>query len=385
MKLNDAVTASVVESNLFSTINEDGEGPRWQFSYNGKRVTDPNPDVLLLGVYRHPSTGNNLVGGINLNYITPEQREKLAYALPQIMGAKNLRERYWTGRSLLPDIFNTYYRTYNPRFILGVKKDVMYPKYGYLKSTQQWLKKKLGGIFKSKEQRAQDLEPKYPEDLQSMSDRLDEVVAQLSQRPEVDTPEVRAAMQAAKDFKRRKTLRDIERQEDEPLTTAQRDLDRARREPGVQPPEEHETDGIEIPPEEPRRPRRRPPAPKPPRRLEVPREPEEELPIEPPIKPRPKRPIGRAEPPIEPTEPRQPIKRRPPIEPETKRRPIGRKPIDVPEEPEARKPKRPIGRPKPLEPPVVDNEIDPDIDLKESIIYYSPIAGRYIIERFDLY
>ena len=383
MRLNDAATASVVESNLFA-INEEGEGPRWKFRYNGKRVTDPNPDVLLLGVYRHPSTGNNLVGGINLNYITPEQREKLAYALPEIMGAKNLRERYWTGRSLLPDIFNKYYRTYNPRFVHGVKKDVMYPKYGYLKSTQQWLKSKLGGLFKSKGQREQDLEPKYPEDLQAMTDKLDQVVMQLAQRPDTDTPEIRTAMQAAKDFKRRKTMRDIERQEDEPLMTAQRDLDRARREPGMQPPEEHEADDIEIPPEEPRRPLRRPPALRPPRRPKTRREPEEELPIEPPMEPRPKRPIGRAEPPIEPTEPRRPIKRRPPIEPETKRRPIGRKPIDVPEEPEARKPKRPIGRPKPLEPPVVDNEIDPDIDLKESIIYYSPIAGRYIIERFDL-
>lgn len=406
MKLNDAVTASITESNLF---NEEGEGPRWRFNYNGKRVTDFNPDILLLGAYKHPSTGNNLVGGINLNYISPEQREKLAYALPQIMDAKNLRERYWTGRSLLPDVFSKYYRTYNPKYIRGVKKDVMYPKYGYLKSAQNWMKKKVGSIFKSKEQRAKELEPEYPEDLEAMSDKLDQVVSQLSQDPETDTPEIKAAMRAAQDFRRRKSLRDIEKQEDEPLNIARRDLETARREPGMQPPEEYENSEVgagmfpkrprrELVPKRMRRRPEQPPAKEPPRRLREPREPEEELPMGPPedvLRPRErKRPIGRPEEPIERPEPRK----RPPIprEPEP-RRPIGRvrpeEPIDKPKMPKrpigrakpedlpVEKPRRPIGRQKP---PAVDNEIDPDIDLKEAIVYYSPVAGHYIIEHFDI-
>ena len=92
MKLSDAVQLEVSEARYLCEVFvlEDEEGPRWKFGYNGKRVTDPAPDILLLGAYRHPSTGNNLVGGVNLNYITPEQRDQIARALPEIMRPNNL-------------------------------------------------------------------------------------------------------------------------------------------------------------------------------------------------------------------------------------------------------------------------------------------------------
>ena len=77
MKLADAVECSLEESRFtFQTpILEDEEGPRWMFNYDGFK-NDPTPDILLLGAYRHPNTGNNLVGGVNLHYVSDEQRDR---------------------------------------------------------------------------------------------------------------------------------------------------------------------------------------------------------------------------------------------------------------------------------------------------------------------
>lgn len=303
MKLADAVDLDVSEARYLcqTTILEDEEGPRWRFNYANWHQ-DPAPDILLLGAYRHPRTGNNLVGGINLNYISPEQRDKVARALPEIMKSGNLKSRYWAGRRLVPDVFENFYRTYNSSFIRGVQKDVMYPKYGYLKTAKKWLQKKLGGIFKSKAQRKQEAEPKYPQDLQSMQDRLDQAVMQLAQEPPIeeppDSPEMRAARQNFQDFQRQRTMQDIERQEDEPFLAAQQDLDQAYAEPGEQPAETYETQEVQQ---------------------------------------------GES-----PDEIRQ----------------------ELDSEAEARQ--RELADP--------NNEVNPDADLEESIAYFSPVAGHYIIE-----
>ena len=246
MKLSDAVQLEVSEARYLCEVFvlEDEEGPRWKFGYNGKRVTDPAPDILLLGAYRHPSTGNNLVGGVNLNYITPEQRDQIARALPEIMRPNNLKGRYHAGKRLVPDVFSNYYRTYNSDFIRGVQKDVMYPKYGYMKTAQKWLKKKLGRVFKSKAKLEKEAEPKYPDDLRSMQDRLDQAVIQLATAPPPqeppDSPEMQSARRAFQDFQRRKTMQDIERIEDEPMMVAQQDLEQAYAQPGEQPAETNE-------------------------------------------------------------------------------------------------------------------------------------------------
>ena len=251
MKLSDATQLDVSEARYIfeTTILEDGEGPRWKFNYDNWHQ-DPRPDILLLGAYRHPATNNNLVGGINLHYINQDQRDRLARSLPQIMQAKNLRQRYWVGRQLLPDIFNNYYRTYNSRFIRGVNKDVLYPKYGYMKTAQNWLKKKLAALTKSKKQRQQDIQPKYPDDLKSMQDRLDQAVNNLAQQPSdepEDSPEMRAASQAFQDYQRQQTLQDIEQNENEPMDIAQQDIDQAQVTPGVQPAERYATQEPEQP------------------------------------------------------------------------------------------------------------------------------------------
>jgi hypothetical protein len=222
-------------------ILEDGEGPRWKFSYANWHQ-DPTPDILLLGAWRHPNTKNILVGGINLHYLNEKQRDDLARILPEVMKSGNLKSRYWQGRDLLPDVFKSYYRTYNSDFIRGVQKDVMYPKYGYMKTAQDWIKKKLTGMFKSKKQRQLDAEPKYPDDLSQMQDRLDQVVLQLQQEPPPDvdpeSPEMKAARQAFQDFQREKTMAGIKAREDEPLRKAKFDREQELgKRPGPEPEE----------------------------------------------------------------------------------------------------------------------------------------------------
>jgi len=67
---------------------------------------DPNPRVLYLGKFKHPETGNNLIGGINLNYLSDEEIENLRKNLKTIIrSGKRLKDRWAMGHQLLPDIF----------------------------------------------------------------------------------------------------------------------------------------------------------------------------------------------------------------------------------------------------------------------------------------
>lgn len=91
---------------------EAGYGRVLSFDYDNWQV-DPEPKVLQLGMWIHPTTGNALVAGVNLNYLTEEQIQRLRYYLPEILRTRNLKQRYWEGRRLLPDIFNNFYRTYD--------------------------------------------------------------------------------------------------------------------------------------------------------------------------------------------------------------------------------------------------------------------------------
>ena len=244
MKLADASQFTITEANIaFGSmpILEDGEGPRWRFGYDNWK-NDPTPDILLLGSWRHPNTRNNLVGGINLHYLNEKQRDELARILPQIMQGGNLKQRYRIGAELLPDVFDHNYRTYNANFIRGVRKDIMFPKYGMMKTTQKWLKKKLGGMFKTKKQRQKAAEPDYPDDLSQMQDRLDQAVTQLQQQQPADepadTPEMQAARQAFADFQRDQTLAGIRDKEDRPMRHAQHDYQQAiGQKPGPEPEE----------------------------------------------------------------------------------------------------------------------------------------------------
>ena len=95
--------------------------PRMQFQYDRGRSDTP-PDVLVLGDYTF-NNGTDVIGGINLHYLTPDQIKQLRKLLPRIMGGRDLQDRYWNGRRLLPDVFNSYYRTYNTNYIRAVQPD----------------------------------------------------------------------------------------------------------------------------------------------------------------------------------------------------------------------------------------------------------------------
>lgn len=98
-----------------SIVIIEGYGRTFNFDY-GKWKTDPRPNMLLLGRWRHPGTGNTLVGGINLNYLNSDEVTQLRRSLSQILGSGSIRQlknRYWEGMSLVPDIFQKAYRTYN--------------------------------------------------------------------------------------------------------------------------------------------------------------------------------------------------------------------------------------------------------------------------------
>jgi hypothetical protein len=242
MKLNNAVRFSVTESHLF--ILEHGEAPRWSFNYDSFKQ-DPAPDILVLGAYRHPNTGNNLIGGINLNYLDKAQRDDLARVLPQLMQQGNLYQRYHLGKRLLPGVFNNSYRTYNANHIRGVNKGVFYPKYGMMQAAKDFLKKKIGGLFKSKAQRAKEAEPKFPQDLSKMQDALDQAVTNLGlqvakgEEPE-DTPEMAAARQNFMQFKldRAKSMADIEQEEDQPYIQATQNFQQTQLQSGQATPQQ---------------------------------------------------------------------------------------------------------------------------------------------------
>ncbi len=230
MKLSNATNFNLTESLFIEPFCEAGEAPRWKFNY-GSWKEDPTPDILLLGAYQHPNTGNNLVGGINLKYLQQAQRDQLAKVLPQIMAAPNLYSRYHIGKRLLPDIFQHAYRTYNAANIRGVQHDVFYPKYGFMKAAADTLKKKIGGLFKSKDQRAKEAQPQYPDDLKGMNDTLDSVVTKLGQQQAPIAPSAPEIQVARNNYQQLKadqnpSYTDVERQEDQPYIQANHDLQR---------------------------------------------------------------------------------------------------------------------------------------------------------------
>lgn len=89
---------------------------RAMFNY-ANATQDQTPDVLVLGNYTHPSTGNELVGGINLNYLEPHDLKQLQRATPEIMRGGDLQQRYRIGKQVLPDVFDAFYRTYDSAYI----------------------------------------------------------------------------------------------------------------------------------------------------------------------------------------------------------------------------------------------------------------------------
>jgi hypothetical protein len=115
----------------------EGYGRTYKFSYRAhSRVKDPwhgdvHPEVLVLGRWRHNKTKNELVGGINLNYLSQREKDVLQRYLHHILnGGNTLRDRVRFARGkpggfrgalakapsrdtdMLRRIFDRAYRTY---------------------------------------------------------------------------------------------------------------------------------------------------------------------------------------------------------------------------------------------------------------------------------
>lgn len=207
MKLSTAATIKYSGSEEFESIPilEDEASPRWSFKYDNFDH-DPTPDVLVLGMYRHPNTGNNLVGAINLRYLDKGQISRLQRILPKLHQAKSLKRRYYMGISLLPEVFENYYRTYNATHIRDLKRGAIYPKYGVLRTAANYVKRKASDLLKSKQQKQQDAMPKYPSDITDIDNRIDQAVRGVAQADPLDVnPQDIAAAQD-----------DVRRQQQEP-------------------------------------------------------------------------------------------------------------------------------------------------------------------------
>ena len=92
--------------------------PRDTFDYLAYE-TDPKPDVLVLGNWKHPRTKNNLVAGINLNYLSSGQLVKLRKVIKRVFRRDTLRSRYRYLKSVMPDIA-MFYRTYDAKYAKSI-------------------------------------------------------------------------------------------------------------------------------------------------------------------------------------------------------------------------------------------------------------------------
>jgi len=97
--------------------------PRSSFKYLSYN-TDPKPDILVLGDWKHPRTKNNLVAGINLNYLSSGQLEKLRKVADKVFRRDSLRSRYRFLKSVLPDVA-MYYRTYDSKYIKSIERSAL--------------------------------------------------------------------------------------------------------------------------------------------------------------------------------------------------------------------------------------------------------------------
>lgn len=182
------------------------EYPRWKFRY-ARYKTDPRPDILLLGSYKNPGTGNTLIGGVNLNYCTDKEINQIRSALDKFAAGKSLYQRYHIGRQLFPSVFTNKYRTYKASEIKGLEKDVIYPTMGVLQRIGQFAKslfnKALGRT--PNKQEIEDLDNIDPESYQEMQktvqtpqefdDKLDVAIKDIDSDSQVPVPEVEKAQE----------------------------------------------------------------------------------------------------------------------------------------------------------------------------------------------
>lgn len=109
---------------MFLIPLQEGYGRLYEIDYLNAEH-DSHPKVLFLGKWRHPNTRNELIAGINLNELNQQELILLRRNLADILKNRNLKNRYWAGRELLPDVFNKAYRTYDARYVGSVTKGTL--------------------------------------------------------------------------------------------------------------------------------------------------------------------------------------------------------------------------------------------------------------------
>jgi len=166
-------------------IFEAGEGHRWQFDYENYQ-TDPKPDVLVLGTYKHPSTGNQLVGGINLHYISKRDQLDLRKLLPELSKIRGLKRRYRFGARALPHIFSDQaYRTYDSEHIADLKTGVLFPVYGVLSKNAQ--KATQAKTTKAAERKAEPVVVAANKDIRNVEKAYEKETVKLAQEVPTDS------------------------------------------------------------------------------------------------------------------------------------------------------------------------------------------------------
>lgn len=115
-------------------LERDNEAIKLDFDYLNYK-NDKHPVIFYLGDYLHPTTGNKLFGGINLNYLEPVEIQYLKKAAKDIdLKSGNLKDRYWKLHHSLRKLFgfkglidpkefmDRSYRTYNEKFVSGRRR-----------------------------------------------------------------------------------------------------------------------------------------------------------------------------------------------------------------------------------------------------------------------
>ena len=179
----------------------EGWARRLNFSYDNWHV-DPTPNILKLGEYIHPTTGNTLVAGINLNYLTPQQVLQVREFLPSILQNRHLKLRYWKGMEILPDIFDNFYRTYDRKYINVVEPGTL----RFLSPTEV---QKLGKQKEDEKLAQRKARVTQQKGKQAKAQSLKQDIAQAEVEPEVATA-VDKGREAVKTQQAQRNIKTIE-------------------------------------------------------------------------------------------------------------------------------------------------------------------------------
>lgn len=116
------------------------DGPVHSFGYENWH-TDKRPKVLYLGKWRHPTTKNMLIGGINLNKLNSKELAIIQSALPEIYppdftssffttagmkGVGSLKANYDRLKSIAPWIVSSgRYQTWDKKYVNSITVDTL--------------------------------------------------------------------------------------------------------------------------------------------------------------------------------------------------------------------------------------------------------------------